>query len=151
MCKFSLYFLSYRHWDYIPRDIWVLSVSFQKHHFVLVSFTLRDNPTAWQTFSAEMADTRVRQNTCYFVPPRREICSSAGEGWKTHYHWARNATSIIQLAKRTQKCGSQLQENFACTVMQRLCSIHTKHIEKSRRNKIKIKHIIAEAIIGGLF
>jgi hypothetical protein len=55
------------------------------------------------------------------------------------------------LAKGTQKCGSQLQENFACTVMQRLCSIHTKHIKKSRKNKIKIKHIIAEAVIGGLF
>ena len=56
------------------------------------------------------------------------------------------------LAKRTQKCGSQLQENFACTVMQRICSIHTKHIKKSRRNKIKIKKcIIAEAVIGGLF
>ena len=36
MCKISLHFLSYRHWDYIPRDIWVLSVSFQKHHFVLL-------------------------------------------------------------------------------------------------------------------
>ena len=55
------------------------------------------------------------------------------------------------LAKRTQKCGSQLQENFACTVMQRLCSIHTKYIKKSRRNKFKIKYIIAEAVIGGLF
>ena len=61
----------------------------------LYLWALRDNPTAWQTFSAEMADTRVRQNTCYFVPPRREICSSAGEGWKIHYHWARNAPSII--------------------------------------------------------
>ena len=55
------------------------------------------------------------------------------------------------LAKRTQKCGSQLQENFACTVMQRLCSIHTKYFKNSTRNKIKIKNIIAEAVIGGLF
>ena len=55
------------------------------------------------------------------------------------------------LAKRAQKCGSQLQENFACTVMQRLCSIHPKHIKKSRRNKIKIKSIIAKAVFVGLF
>jgi F0F1-type ATP synthase delta subunit len=35
--------------------------------------------------------------------------------------------------------------------MQRLCSIHTKYFKKSTRNKIKIKNIIAEAVIGGLF
>jgi len=105
-----------------------------------------------------MADTRVRQNTCYFVPPRREICSSAGEGWKIHCHWAHRYVNNSEppvfeffLAKRTQKCGSQLQENFACTVMQRLCSIHTKYFKNSTRNKIKIKNIIAEAVIGGLF
>ena len=56
---------------------------------------LGDNLTTWQTFSAEMADTR-------------------------------GPTKHLLLR-------------------------HTKHIENSRRNKIKIKHIIAEVVIGGLF
>ena len=44
MCQFSHHFLYYQHWDYIPRDIGVLSVSFQKHHFLLVLFTLKYPP-----------------------------------------------------------------------------------------------------------
>ena len=123
---------------------------------LICSKCLRDNPTAWQTFSAKMADTRVRQNTCYFVPPRREICSSAGEGWKIHCHWARIATSTIpshQFSNSSlQREHKNVEVNCKKILLAPWCRGFAAFTPNTLKNQegIKIKIIIAETVVIGV-
>jgi len=56
---------------------------------------LRDNPTTWQTFSAEMADTRGPTKHLLLRPATKGNLFLGRRGLKIQYHWARIATSII--------------------------------------------------------